>query len=296
MQAKAYCVVCILNQVLRVADHLNLDEEQKNLIMQRSLEKAAEIQFTDFTAPQYSEMFYQIAAEVSGNPDPYKELRRQQNHMVMDAVPLFQEKIEAAKDPLLTAGYFALLGNIIDYGGVQIFNTDDIFKKCDHINITINDYPQFKDRLANAKKVLILSDNAGEAVFDKLFIQQMKHHNPNAEIFYGVRSKPAINDIIMEDALYIGIDQVATLIETGASCAGTIVPEAPQDFKDIYYNADIIISKGQGNYETLEPQPENILYIFKVKCDIVSKFSNLKLGSLIFAFGDRLKEIASSKA
>ncbi len=284
MQTNRYCVVCILNQVLRVVNYLGLDEEKKDLIFQKALKKAAEIPYAEITSPEFSEKIYEVVEDISGEPDLYKTLRREQNRMVMDKIDIFRDKIKHSLDPLLTSGYYALLGNIIDYGGVRIFDPDEIFKQCDTINITVNDYPEFKKRLQEARRVLILADNAGEAVFDRLFIEEMKRLNPNLEVYYGVRSKPAINDVIREDAEYIGMDRVAHIVETGSTCAGIIVPRSTQAFKKIYYTADLIISKGQGNFETLEKEPEDILLIFKVKCDIVAKYINLDLGSLVFAF------------
>lgn len=267
---------------------MELDEEKKNIILQKALKKAGDISFNEITSPQFSEKLYEVVTEVSGEPDPYRELRREQNQMVMDKIDVFRERIRQSPDPLLTAGYYALLGNIIDYGGVRIFDTGEIFKQIGEIDITVNDYPEFRERLQGAERLLILADNAGEAVFDRLFIEEMKRFKPRLEVFYGVRSKPAINDVIMEDAEYIGIHEVARVLETGSTCAGTIVDKGTEAFRDIYYGSDIIISKGQGNFETLESEPESILFIFKVKCDIVARYINLDLGSKVFAFGNNL--------
>jgi uncharacterized protein with ATP-grasp and redox domains len=290
MQTNRQCVVCVLNQLLRVADYLNLEEEKKDLVLQQALIKAAGIPFKTLTSPEFSEKLYEVVVEISGETDPYKTLRQQQNHLVMEQVDVFRDKIKNSPDPLLTAAYYALLGNIIDYGGVRIFDTDEIFKECDDIHITVNDYPEFKRRLEKAEQLLILGDNAGEIVFDRLFIEEIKRFNPQLEIFYGVRSKPAINDVIKEDAEYAGIHEVAHVLETGNTCAGTIVSKGTETFKNIYFRSDMIISKGQGNFETLEMEPEDILYMFKVKCDIVAKYIDLPLGSLVLAFKNTLSD------
>ncbi|MCP4149777.1 MAG: DUF89 family protein [bacterium] len=284
------CIVCILNQLLRAADFLKLEEGQKDVIMQTALKRAASVSYSDITAPEYAEGFYQIVMDVSGEPDPYKTLRYEQNRMVMESIDLFRERIKKSPDSLLAAGYYALLGNIIDYGGVHVFDSAELFRQCGRMDITVNDYDAFAKRLRDAKRLLILADNAGEAVFDKLFIEEMKAFNPELQVDYGVRSKPAINDVIKEDAEYIGIHEVANVFETGSSYAGTIPPRSTATFKKIYENADIVISKGQGNYETLETEEKNILFIFKVKCDVVAKHAGLPLGSLVFAFNKTLKQ------
>lgn len=290
MQTSRTCVVCILNQVLRVADHLGLEEEQKDRVFQKAIKKAAGLPYQQLTAPEFSEQIYHVVAEVTGDPDPYKTLRKEQNRMVLDNIDAFRSRIAASSDPLLTAGYYALLGNIIDYGGVRIFDAGDILEQGETIDITVNDYSSFGERLAGARRVLILADNAGEAVFDRLFIEEMKRFNPRLEVVYGVRSAPAINDVILQDALDIGIRDFARVIETGATCAGTVVSRCTPEFREIYYGADIIISKGQGNFETLENEPEDILFIFKVKCDVVAQYIGLPLNSLVFSFRKRLRD------
>lgn len=291
MRTDRSCVVCILNQVLRAADYLGLDEEKQDRIFTAALKRASELPYKEITAPEFSEHIYKIVAAVSGNTDPYKTLRREQNRMVLDKIDIIRERIQSSPDPLLAAGYYALLGNIIDYGGVRIFNTDEIFDQnhAQDISITVNDYPRFRSRLQTAKRLLILADNAGEAVFDLVFIEEIKRFNPELEVFYGVRSAPAINDVLREDAEFIGIQQAAHILETGATCAGTVVDKGTEEFKQVYFSSDFIISKGQGNFETLEDQPEDIFFIFKVKCDVVARHVNLDLGSLVFAFKSSFK-------
>ncbi|MCP4215399.1 MAG: DUF89 family protein, partial [bacterium] len=205
MKTKRQCVVCILNQMLRVADYLELSEEAKDAVLQKTLKKAAGIPYSRITAPQLAQQLYGVVEKISGISDPYKALRKEQNDLVLNRIEMFEDRIKQSPDPLLTAGYYSLLGNIIDYGGVRVFDAQEVFKHFGEIEITINGYPRFKERLKQAKRVLVLGDNAGEAVFDKLFIREMKLFNPLLEIFYGVRSGPAINDVIKEDALYIGI-------------------------------------------------------------------------------------------
>ncbi len=285
MRTHRYCVICIFNQLLRVADYLKCDESQKDQILVKALKMAGDVTFKDFTAPEFSALMYRAVTEISGIKDPYYQLRREQNQMVMDRLPEIRERITAAPDRLFTAAYYALLGNIIDYGGVRLFDAEEVFNPSGNPDIFLNHYPRFKEQLQRARQVLILGDNAGEAVFDLLLIEEIKAFNPGVTVYYGVRSHPAINDVMREDAEYIGIHRQAQVLETGTDCAGTVVGKCSDEFRTIYYDSDIIISKGQGNFETLEGEPESILYVFKVKCDIVANYSSLPLGALIFAYG-----------
>jgi uncharacterized protein with ATP-grasp and redox domains len=119
----------------------------------------------------------------------------------------------------------------------------------------------------------------------------MKKQNQKSTIFYAVRSAPAINDILKNEAEYVGIDHFANILESGSTFAGTRISRTTPEFKKVYHGADLIISKGQGNFETLESETgqERILYIFKVKCAVVAQTVQLDLGSMIFAFGDTIQ-------
>lgn len=267
---------------------MKLTDIQKDLIIAKAMQKASGICFNAITAPQFSEQMYEVAEHVSGVPDPYRPLRFRQNNLALEKLDFLREKIEYAPDPLLQAGYFALLGNMIDYGGVRLFDESLIFDQLDKPEFTVNDYQRFRELLLRSNRLLILGDNAGEGVFDLLFIEQIKKFRPGADICYGVRSKPAINDMLLEDAEYIGLPAVALVLETGSTCAGTIVSQGTPRFREIYYSSDMIISKGQGNFETLEREPENIFFIFKVKCPVIAEYIHLPEGASVFAFRDTL--------
>ncbi|MEN8223122.1 MAG: ARMT1-like domain-containing protein, partial [Acidobacteriota bacterium] len=276
------CAVCILNQIIRATDYMGLDKTKSDLIFNEALRKTIETGYTGMTPPFFSGKIYNAVTSLTGNNDPYKKLRKEQNDLILDNIQLFRSRITGSDDPLFTSLFYSLLGNIIDYGGVEIFDTDQIFSDVKEIGITVNDYNKLKERLDEAGSMLIISDNAGEAVFDMLLMEQLKLKFPELEIIYGVRSGPAINDIIKEDAEYIGIGKYAEIVETGSTYAGTMIDDSDQDFIEIYNKADIVISKGQGNYETLEMEKgKDIFFIFKVKCRIVAEHSGLPLNSLV---------------
>ena len=285
------CVLCILNQILRVSDYLKLEKSKADLIFKGVLKKVSNMNFSNITSPEFSEKVYDIFNEVLDEKDPYKRLRKEQNDMVLDRIDFFRNKIKNSSDPLFVSGLYSLVGNVIDYGSEEILDTNEIFGKVDSIKIVVNDYTKFKKCLKRGKRLLIIADNAGEAVFDMLFIERIKIFNPGIEVHYGVRSKPAINDVLKEDAEYIGLNRVASILETGSTFAGTVISRSTEKLKNVYYNSDIIVSKGQGNFETLEGEPENIFYVFKVKCDVVARYVHLDYGSLVMAFGNTIKNI-----
>jgi len=285
MQMRNECAACILNQVIRVTEYLGMDKEKSDLIFKEALKKTFETGYSGMTPPLYSGKIYDAVSGLTGNKDPYKKLRKEQNDLVLDNIQFFRNRISVSDDPLFTSLFYSLLGNIIDYGGVEIFDTDQIFSDIDGIEINVNDYDKLKERLVKAGSILIISDNAGEAVFDMLLMEQLKQKFPELKIIYGVRSGPAINDIIKEDAEYIGIGDHAEIIETGSTYAGTMISHSDPGFIEIYKSADIVISKGQGNFETLEMETEkDIFFVFKVKCRIVADHSGLPMNSLVMGY------------
>lgn len=285
-----YCVLCVLNQILRLTDYLKTDDDLANEIFRKALRKSSELDISCLSAPEFAEQIYVLFSEVTGNRDPYKTLKKKHNDMVLKNLDYFNSKIRKSADPLFTAGVYSLMGNIIDYGGAKIHDFAELFDSIEDITLALNEYGRFVEMFSKSESVLFLADNAGEAVLDRLFLEVMKKHNPACRLFYAVRSAPAINDILRDEAEYVGINSVANIIESGSSFAGTRITRAAEDFKFIFDSADLIISKGQGNFETLESEDrqKKILYLFKVKCDIVSRFVQLDLGSLIFAFGDTI--------
>jgi uncharacterized protein with ATP-grasp and redox domains len=286
MNVRRECITCILNQIIRVSDYLNLNEKDKDAILQKALERAAKYDYKHLSPPEFSEFLYDIVIEKTGQTDPYKDLKQEQNDLVMNNPYSFEEKIFNSMNPLKKAAKYALAGNIIDYGGVQTFDID--FKELDKIKVDIDDFSEFSRELKTAKTILYIADNAGEAVFDKFFITQIKEFFKEIKIFYAVKSKPAINDVVKYDAEYIGIDKVAKIVESGMGMAGTVMEKTTDEFKRLFDTSDIVISKGQGNFETLDVERRKILFIFKVKCKIVSNYSGIKLGSNIFAYNTNL--------
>jgi len=286
MKVRRECITCILNQIIRVSDYLNLDEDEKDIILQKALKRSAKYDYKHLSPPEFSEFLYDIVIDETGQRDPYKSLKKEQNDSVMNNPYSFEEKIFNSMNPLKKAAKYALAGNIIDYGGVQTFDID--FKELDKIKVDIDDFSEFARELKTAKTLLYIADNAGEAVFDKFFITQIKEFYKDIKISYAVKSRPAINDVVKYDAEYIGIDSVAEIIESGMGMAGTVIEKTTDEFKKLFEISDIVISKGQGNFETLDIEKRKILFIFKVKCKIVANYSGIKLGSNIFAFNTNL--------
>ena len=196
--------------------------------------------------------------------------------------------IKESSSPLETALKIAAAGNIIDFGAKNYAKLD--IKKelstIDQRGFGIYNYDQFYKHLSHASVLLYICDNAGEIVLDKIFIEEIKKAFPSLDIICALRERPIINDAVLEDAFDVGLDQVATLISSGSVYPGTILEETSSEFKKLFKTSDIIISKGQGNFETLlDEATEKIFFILRIKCEMMARLSNVQLDDLVLMQG-----------
>lgn len=230
-------------------------------------------------------MTYQLIAETLGVKDPYKLLKEQYNQLAMDHYEELEHIINASKDPIFFAIAASALGNTMDLGGSHDIDLVSDIKNFSPNKLTINDVSEFKKSLKNAKQILIIGDNAGEIVFDKLLIVTLKKFYPKMKVIYTVRDGPIINDATMEDAKSVGLTDVAAVIEAPAT-PGIVMALASDEFKQIFYsNGGILLTKGQGNFESLykvEVPNKEVYYLLKAKCTLMEKIFSVKLGDLIF--------------
>jgi len=221
-------------------------------------------------------LVYKSIYRVSGIDDPFKKIKKKCTKHLLSRYPGLKKKIKSAKDPLYTALQLAALGNAIDFGANPDFDLTDGLEGIFRERFDVCEYISFKKILKKAKNILYIADNAGETVLDRLLIEQL--HVPTK---YAVRSKPIINDATLEDAREAGIDTVAEIISSGCDAPGTILDICSSRFKRIFEETDMIISKGQGNYETLSNQRRPIFFLLKVKCPVIAHDIGIKTNSVI---------------
>ena len=170
----------------------------------------------------------------------------------------------------------AIAGNVIDFGPNQAFDMKEEIETIQTKAFAVCDYEQFKTALAQSDRILYLGDNAGECVFDRVLLETM-----NKPATYVVREKPVINDATLEDAQQAGIDSAVELMSSGTDAPGTLLETCSDRFIRRYHEAELIISKGQGNYEALSNQSQNIFFLLKAKCPVIAKHMGLPVGSII---------------
>ncbi|MCF7886854.1 MAG: ARMT1-like domain-containing protein [Candidatus Omnitrophica bacterium] len=283
------CIPCFFKQALDAARLAKASEiVQRELLI--SLSKELEKFSLDSCPPQMGKFIYNKVRDITKKRDPYKKIKEKSNKLTLSVYPKLKDKVKKAKDSLLFSLELAIAGNIIDYGVKHSLDVDkeldNILAKEDqtikHESKTIFNYPEFKKELDQSKTILYLADNAGEVVFDRILIEEIKKSYPDKEIFYAVKEKPIINDALAEDAYFCGIDRQAKIISSGSDAPGTIFSFCSKYFLDIFKNSDMVISKGQGNFESLSKEASrDVFFLFMAKCPVVAKDINCQLKDII---------------
>jgi damage-control phosphatase, subfamily I len=269
------CYLCVQRQVLDALRNAHAEEEQQAAIMKKVLLMLAETPITH-KPPEISELGQQILRTEMNNPDPYAALKQSSTEEALALLPWLQEIIKNSSEPLETTLRLSTAGNIIDFGAAREFDLHATIQQVLTAVFSIYDLQAIKQALTNAKTILFLADNAGETVFDKLLIEQIKK-----PVFYAVKSSPVLNDATRADAISAGVDRVASIIETGNSIPGACLDRSTPEFIRLFQTADLIISKGQGNYEMLSESSAPIFFLLKAKCALIARDLQVPLGSFV---------------
>jgi len=282
MKLHLECIPCMVRQTIDAVRNCNVDEDTQKETVRKLLEYLQNIDY-ELTPPENAKTIYKIIGDETGNFDPYKQKRRLYNSKALKFFDRAKVKIEFSDDKLLLAAKMCAAGNVIDFGvEKKEIDINDILNEAQKIQFTIADVEMFRKEIAEAKTLLYLADNAGEIVFDKIFIEVLKQFNPELEIVVAVRGAPIINDVTVEDARQVKLDEIVKVIDNGDGAPATVLHDVSEEFLEYYNNADIILSKGQGNFETLHTENRPIYFVFKVKCPVIAKEVGVEEGSLIF--------------
>jgi uncharacterized protein with ATP-grasp and redox domains len=274
------CLPCLLNQSLRAVRAITDDEQTHRRVINTLAARIPELSLS-LKPPEIIQQGYRIVKEITGNNDPFHKVKTKANDSALKLYPHLKELVADSKDPLLAACKLAISGNSIDHGPkLMNFNISQIAQLASEFDLVINDYSAFQDYLATAKRILYIGDNAGEIVLDRILIEEL-HMNQELEINYVVRGQPVINDVTQEDAIAVGMDKVASIIPSGSDAPGTILPQCSLELQRYYHSADLIISKGQGNYESLEGETGHLFFFLKAKCELVAETLGVKVGDAV---------------
>lgn len=283
MKTALDCIPCILRQTLDAARLVSDDPAIHSNIMRDTLGMLKEIDFNQ-SPPAIAQIIHRSIRKQSGINDPYSQLKTKQNQLALEMIPILRDKIKASPDPLLLAARLAIAGNIIDLGVNGDLKLIDIQRAVDQAlsEPFIGDAEQFRQAVNRARSILYLADNAGEIAFDSLLIEQLRAER----VTLAVRGSPVINDATIEDAKEVGLDKLVKVMNNGSDAPGTILSDCDENFQQLFQQADLIIAKGQGNFETLSEEPVNIFFLFKVKCLMVASLVGQPIGTQILLHGN----------
>jgi len=237
--------------------------------------------------PKTGKLVYGLVDKISGKDNPYEQVKKEHINLALKMLPELTRFIEKSSDKLDSALKISSAGNIIDLGALSVLG--DIQQTLDNALNSQHDrwdIEPLSEKLGDAKSVLVLGDNAGETVFDRVLLSVIGELYSEAKIYFSVRNAPIINDATYEDAIASGIDEYAEIISTGSDAPGILLDEISEKFRNNFYDADIVISKGQGNYETLNDIDRDIFFLLTVKCDVVAKHFSLPVGASVLLYHD----------
>jgi uncharacterized protein with ATP-grasp and redox domains len=272
------CIPCFFKQALFAARVAVEDETRIKAVLDKVGMLIAEIPLNS-SPPETGREVYRTVREVTGVDDPFRDLKAKSIDKALALYPSLKHLLGKAKDPLKTAVRLAIAGNVIDFGANPDFQLEQDIKEVLQKEPAINHYQAFKEKLARAQDILYLGDNAGETVFDRLLIETM-----GKPVTFVVRGSPIINDATEEDALSSGLGEVATIFSSGCDAPGTVLGGCSEPFLAHFNKADLIISKGQGNYETLSQEKRPIFFLLKAKCPVIARDLGVKAGDIVIRY------------
>jgi len=270
------CYPCFFSQTIKTSRMITSDDRKIREILDAVSLFLPKVSF-EASPPEIGREVYRIISDITGVEDPYQEIKERCTEHALSIYPKLKRIIESSDDRLMTAVRLAIAGNVIDFGANANFDLKKDIEMILSQDFAINHYKEFREKLDKAKKILYLADNAGETVFDRLLIEKIRK-----PVIYAVREKAVINDAVRKDALDAGLDEVAEIISSGTDAPGTILNLCSEEFLKIYRSSDLIISKGQGNYEGLSEENHPVFFLLKVKCPVIARDIGVKNGSIIF--------------
>ncbi|NMB33788.1 MAG: DUF89 family protein [Clostridium sp.] len=279
MEVFLECLPCFLKQALEASRMATSDKDVQVRIMKETAALVCDFERYK-CSPQLGREMHQIVKKHTGNSDPYRDIKDQNIKNALEVYPWLKHFLFKKTDRLYWGLKIAAAGNIIDSAIYADIDIKGCVEKEVERKFAVCDIKEFSDKMMHAKNLLIVADNAGETVFDRVFIEEVL----NLDITYAVRAEPIINDATIEDARESGLGRCTNLISTGCNAPGLIIEECDKKFLDLFYDADIVVSKGQGNFESLSDEKRAIFFLLKAKCPVVAENLGVAVNDYVFKY------------
>jgi uncharacterized protein with ATP-grasp and redox domains len=275
------CVECIINQSRRVTEAIRADEALSRRMVDHVEKLGRSFDFTQ-SPPEVASYVYEQMAEMARMEDLYGELKAHATEKAKSFLPQLHKEIASSSDKLLTAIKIAVAGNVIDLASEVTFDLNQEMAKIFETNFAHDDVDKLAKALEKASTLLYIGDNVGEHIFDYLCIETLQQLYPELEVYYMVRGNPIINDVTMAEAKEAGFDKLCHLVDSGVNTPGFAYERANEASRKLFDEADLVITKGMGNYECLSPSPRpNLCYLLKIKCSVVAASLEQNIGDIV---------------
>lgn len=278
------CYPCFVRQTLEAARMAVDDERVHRQILDAVMERLTRLPL-GATPPQVGQAIHRLIRERVATDDPYREVKQRYNALAMDMLPRLREMVLRSADPLRTAARLAIAGNVIDFGpSAAEVDLDEVVAMALRTELAVDDSAALEVALAGARSVLYLADNAGEIAFDRLLVEAIARRW-DAEIAVVVRGLPVLNDATVADAAFAGLDVYARILPSGSDAPAVVLAECTPHLAEAFGAADVIIAKGQGNYESLSGEAVPAFFLLTAKCAVVARDLGVQIGAAVLMQG-----------
>jgi uncharacterized protein with ATP-grasp and redox domains len=272
------CIPCFIRQAAEAIALSEQDPFQQARILRKVMHDLADLDW-QVSPPMIAAELHRIIREMTGDIDPYRSVKDRMNRFALEALPGCRQLIADAADPHEAIIRLAVAGNLLDSGAKTQIAPEDLPQLFATLwdQALAGDPQEIFHAAAQAERILYLADNAGEIIFDRLLIEAL----PMDKVTVAVRGSPILNDALCKDAILAGITELVPVIDNGSAAPGTVLSDCSAEFRAHFKRADLIIAKGQGNYETLSEARAPIFFLFTVKCPLVAAQIGEPTGTLI---------------
>ena len=274
---RSECYFCHLKTVEKLIGKFSLKPEQAESFILSIHELL--YHSWQMTNPVLATHIHRLARERLNHTNLYLEEKHRANELLMGQYESWKIRVESSYNPLKIAAKLAVIGNIIDYGAHSV--SDNITNQVNTLlsnDLAIDESQKLTEKIRQAKTIFYIGDNAGEIVFDKLFIETMQH----SDVTYAVRGKPVLNDVTIDDTEETDIYKICNIITSGSDSPSTILEYCSEEFMHHFNTADLVISKGQGNFEGLmNSNRDNLFFLLIAKCKPIAELLGVRECSMV---------------
>lgn len=282
MNLRLECIPCLVRHGFDISAQ-TADPAVRERFLRDVLSWASQLNYDQYPPLAAREM-YAMLRRTTGIEDPFASVKQKSNTKAYAMYPALKERVAASADSLDTALRLALAGNMIDYGRSTADGLDmeEVIARFLGAHFAIDHRERLRGKIRDAREILYILDNAGEIVFDRVFIEEIGPER----VICAVRGAPIINDVTMADAEQTGLTGVCRVISSGSTASGTPVAICTGEFQELFRRSDLVIAKGQGNFESLHEEEREVFHLFVAKCPVIAEETGVAEGSAIACFND----------